>query len=222
MPSLRCSPLERGSLRQLARELRIPDALVRIVTKATAQSAEDRHGAASELRSDLLEVLGAIGAAPAAEGVPASQPPADDSAKPAEQVDERGDDRDEQGELEARAERGKSDEPGTGGEPDEGEERAEGDAGERAAAAGAIGTTMKSQRDSAVDAAGPRGAKVQVLMGEAAPATDEEPVRRSEPRASGLQRKLGTDDPRERRLWAIAAVIAALAAVAVGIWLGVR
>jgi hypothetical protein len=59
-------------------------------------------------------------------------------------------------------------------------------------------------------------------MGEAAPATDDEPVRTSEPRPTSLARVPRPDGVREQRLWTIAAVVAAVAAVAIGIWLGVR
>ena len=173
-----------ASLRQLGREQGIPDAVVRVVTKAMAPSAEDRHATASELGRELGSVLA---------GLRAPAKPSDDVAGAAVPDDP---------EVAAAVLGGSTGEPG------------------QAAIEGAIGTTMKSHRDAALEAPVPRGAKVQVLVGEAAPASPDEWPKSSAPRPSAHVRQLGQDGARERRLWLLMAVLAALAAVAIGVWLG--
>lgn len=75
----------------------------------------------------------------------------------------------------------------------------------------AISTTMQSYKDEAVAALKKqRGAKVKVVVREA-------PV--STPPSSSTPPRLGADE-REKRLWTVVAVLAALTAVALGVYLG--
>jgi serine/threonine-protein kinase len=84
-----------------------------------------------------------------------------------------------------------------------------------------IGTTLESHRITGLEVGTPRGAKVKVLVRDADPDSAEASTRRVGERPSSRQR--GTNaEPRERRLWAIAGLVAAAVAVAVGIWFGVR
>lgn len=77
----------------------------------------------------------------------------------------------------------------------------------------AISTTMQSYKDEAVAAVEKgRGAKVKVVVREA-------PV--STPPASSTSAPLGAGE-REKTMWKVLAVLAALAAVALGVYLGVR
>ena len=68
---------------------------------------------------------------------------------------------------------------------------------------------------AALEAMEGKGAKVKVVVREAPPASKDPLSDRAQP--SGLGAGAG-----ERRFWAIAAVIAAIVAMAAGIWLGVR
>jgi eukaryotic-like serine/threonine-protein kinase len=182
-----------ASLRQLGREQGIPDAVVRVVTKAMAPSAEDRYAAASELGGELRGLL---------EGLHAAAEPFEQPAQPSDDV----------------AGTAVADDPEVAAETLAGGGSGDG----QAAIEGAIGTTMKSHRDSALEASVPRGAKVQVLVGEAAPAAPDEWPKSSAPRPSSHTRQPGQDGARERQLWLLMALLAAVAAVAIGVWLGVR
>jgi serine/threonine-protein kinase len=77
----------------------------------------------------------------------------------------------------------------------------------------AIGTTMQSYKDEAVDGTPVEkgGAKVKVVVRDA-PTTIP-------PSSSSPSQRLGADDG-ERRMWTVVAVVAALAAVALGVYLG--
>ena len=84
-----------------------------------------------------------------------------------------------------------------------------------------IGTTLESHRITGFEAGEPRGAKVKVLVSEADPDSAEASTRRVGRPLSSRRRGHGAE-PVERRLWAVAALVAAAVAVAVGIWFGVR
>ncbi|RLB60612.1 MAG: hypothetical protein DRI90_13320, partial [Deltaproteobacteria bacterium] len=78
----------------------------------------------------------------------------------------------------------------------------------------AISSTLASHKDDAVEALNDPRSSVKVIVREASPATDPPPRPNSTP--------LGSGSGLERRLWVWLAVVAALAALAVGVWLGVR
>lgn len=85
-----------------------------------------------------------------------------------------------------------------------------------------IGTTLESHRITGFEAGAPRGAKVQVLVRDADPDSAEAPTRRIAEQARAARPIDGVPEPREMRMWAMAALVAALVAVAVGVWFGVR
>jgi len=75
---------------------------------------------------------------------------------------------------------------------------------------GTIGTTLQSEKNAALQASKERGAKVKVVVRDADPASS-----RTSSAPSSLT--AGAD---ENRLWIAVAVVAALVAVAAGIWMG--
>jgi serine/threonine protein kinase len=96
---------------------------------------------------------------------------------------------------------------------------AEEDSADLGSAATAVGTTMQSFKNAALEAAKEKGAKVRVVVREpGAPASSDPP-----------KRQYGPPTPRpivategERKLWLVVAVIVAVIALAGGVWLGVR
>jgi serine/threonine protein kinase len=78
----------------------------------------------------------------------------------------------------------------------------------------AISSTLASHKDAAVEELSNPRSSVKVIVREAAPATDPPPRPKSTP--------LRASSEVERRLWVWIAVVAGLAALAVGVWLGVR
>jgi hypothetical protein len=82
----------------------------------------------------------------------------------------------------------------------------------------AVNTTLASHRDSALEAMKGKGARVKVVVSEAPSSSETSSARSSERRSPS--RRSSVDG--ERRLWTWVAVLAAIAAVAAGIWLGVR
>ena len=75
-----------------------------------------------------------------------------------------------------------------------------------------IGTTLQSEKNAALAAGKERGAKVKVVVRDAEPASN---------RASSAPSSL-TADAGENRMWLVVALIAAVFAVTLGIWLGGR
>jgi serine/threonine-protein kinase len=78
-----------------------------------------------------------------------------------------------------------------------------------------VSTTLNSPRNSSIEAMKGRGAKVQVVVRDAPVSSEKVSERRPEP--SSRQR-----DDDERRIWTWVAVVAAIAAVALGIFMGTR
>lgn len=92
-----------------------------------------------------------------------------------------------------------------------------------------VGTTLQSHRIPGLEGGSPRGAKVKVVVEEAAPASrdaapasSEEAPTRQLNRAASRRRLDSLPGRGERRFWTIAALVAAVVAVAVGILFGVR
>lgn len=85
----------------------------------------------------------------------------------------------------------------------------------------AVGITMKSNRDSALEVAA-RGAKVEVRISDAPPATPDERGSERAARSGPRRAQLFRDAPAERWAWLVVAIVAAVAALAAGIWLGWR
>jgi serine/threonine-protein kinase len=82
-----------------------------------------------------------------------------------------------------------------------------------------ISTTMESHKDEAALAMKGKGAKVRVVVKDAPPSQPEQPTpRRTTPRPPPATRP----SDGERRLWLFLALAAAIAALALGIFLGVR
>ncbi|MBW2456430.1 MAG: hypothetical protein JRI68_18070 [Deltaproteobacteria bacterium] len=105
-------------------------------------------------------------------------------------------------------------EGGADAEGNDGPEAREGEDTRLEHAATAISSTLASHKDEALEGGGDPRSSVKVIVREAAPATDPPPRVDSRP--------LAADSEVERRLWLWIAIVAVLAALAVGVWLGVR
>ncbi len=86
----------------------------------------------------------------------------------------------------------------------------------------ALNTTLQSARDTALEAAQSPAAKIQVEIRDAVSTPELEPPRESERPSDPVTPSGLSEAIFERRFWTLAALFAALVAVAVGIYYGVR
>jgi serine/threonine-protein kinase len=85
--------------------------------------------------------------------------------------------------------------------------------------AAALSSTLASHQDAVMPASSPRGARVRVVVSDAPSQPSSKPGSSSpptEPSSRGGASRLSL----EPRLWAVLAVLLALGAIAVGVWLG--